>query len=705
MIQSFLQNLQTPNKEFTPIPFWFLNDELTDAEIIRQLNDFHDKGVDGVVLHPRIGIPESIPYLSDTFMHCIKIAVETAASLDMVVVLYDEAMYPSGSAHGMVVRENPKYASQAMIMTEDAEAGHLIADLHNGKYLVQVNSEGTIRGIHFGEDDGEKNAPPAADLLSQEAVDTFIRLTHQRYYEVVGEYFGNTIIGFFTDEPSVLGRCARQNCQPWTWGFEDDFVRAGGILEDLAGLFSGEDNDSTALYRKMIFERELDIYYASLHRFCREHGIALMGHPHRGDDIECERFFDIPGQDIVWRWIAPEGDPLGTPESGQGKCSSDAARISGKRRNSNECFGVCVRDNIPWYFTGSDMKWYIDYLGVRGVNLFIPHAFFYSVAGIRRDERPPDVGPNNIWWEHYRKISDYMKRISYLMTDSANEARVCVMCENRDMRIEHVRQFYQNQVEFNYLPYSDFDQSMIRDNTLTVRNNTYQYVFCDDHERISNVPKINGVEDLPYRDLYTDHPCPDLRVTRLKKNGVRMMFLTNEGSSTIRTAASIDGETTLIAYDLWRGEYWRQESSTRDGKTHFPLELQARESILFIFDDNGDYPAASKRERTYIPVKFSLVSDDKTSFVKIYAGEFTVDEAANNEFWVRVTAEEMVECFVNDSFIDVSLWNEHRFRIAEHVRPGTNRIELRVTGNAANRFTEHCIAYGLMDTGSQSTHN
>ncbi|MBR5870188.1 MAG: hypothetical protein IKZ09_04060 [Clostridia bacterium] len=697
MIASIIRNIQSPDREFTPIPFWFLNDDLTDEEIVRQMTDFCEKGVYGVVLHPRIGIPESISYLSDAFMHAIRVAVEAAARLGMVIVLYDEAMYPSGSAHGLVVKENPRYASQAIIMTDDVGEGHLIADLHNGKYIVQVNSGGTIRGIHFGEDDGEEHAPAAADLLSQEAVDTFIRLTHQRYYDVVGEYFGSTVIGFFTDEPSVLGRCARRNCHPWTWGFEEDFVCAGGKLEDLVGLFTNEDNAGTALYQKMIFARELDVYYTSLHRFCVEHGIALMGHPHRGDDIECERFFDIPGQDMVLRWIAPEGDPLGTPESGQGKCSSDAARISGKRRNSNECFGVCVRDKIPWYFTGADMKWYIDYLGVRGVNMFIPHAFYYSVAGKRKDERPPDVGPNNIWWEHYGKIADYMKRISYIMTDSCNEARVCVLCENRDMRIEDVRQLYQNQIEFNYLPYADFDPAMVRGNALCVGGNTYEYVFCDDRALVPDVAHINGIADLPWRDLYTDHPCPDLRVTRLNKFGVRMMFITNEGDGTIDTTASIDGETSLIAFDLWNGEYWREESTAYGGKTTFRLELEARESVLYILDDKGDFAAPAKRSRTYAQAAFDLVSSDEARFVKTYEGVINISEETTDDLYIAVRAEEMVECFVNGVFADVSLWNMHRFRISDHIKPGENRIVLRVTGNAANRFTDHRIAYGLTD--------
>ena len=102
MIRRILRELKSPDKEYTPIPFWFLNDDLSEEEIARQLSDFREKGVFGVVLHPRIGIPESIPYLSDEFMHYIRFAVKTAAELGMYVVIYDEAMYPSGSAHGLV---------------------------------------------------------------------------------------------------------------------------------------------------------------------------------------------------------------------------------------------------------------------------------------------------------------------------------------------------------------------------------------------------------------------------------------------------------------------------------------------------------------------------------------------------------------------------------------------------------------------------
>ena len=51
-----LKYLDHPPREYTPVPFWFLNGNLTHGEIRRQMRDFCDHGVYGVVLHPRMGL-------------------------------------------------------------------------------------------------------------------------------------------------------------------------------------------------------------------------------------------------------------------------------------------------------------------------------------------------------------------------------------------------------------------------------------------------------------------------------------------------------------------------------------------------------------------------------------------------------------------------------------------------------------------------
>ncbi|MGN0162041.1 MAG: hypothetical protein ACI4EA_00480 [Candidatus Ornithomonoglobus sp.] len=81
----------------------------------------------------------------------------------------------------------------------------MIAEFTDGKNIVSRKCGGTIRGIHYGEDDGEINAPLSANILNAQAADKLISLTHEQYYRHLSEYFGNTIIGFFTDEPCILG--------------------------------------------------------------------------------------------------------------------------------------------------------------------------------------------------------------------------------------------------------------------------------------------------------------------------------------------------------------------------------------------------------------------------------------------------------------------------------------------------------------------
>ena len=74
------------------------------------------------------------------------------------------------------MRENPEYA------------------LHYLQVLEQ-NGTWTIR---------EGKNPARPDVLNPEAMRAFVRSTHERYAEKLGEFFGTLIKGIFSDEPSFL---------------------------------------------------------------------------------------------------------------------------------------------------------------------------------------------------------------------------------------------------------------------------------------------------------------------------------------------------------------------------------------------------------------------------------------------------------------------------------------------------------------------
>lgn len=695
-MKHLLTNLNSELSEYTPIPFWFLNDRLEKEELRRQLLDFKTKGIDGVVLHPRMGVPKSLEYLSEEYFTIIHYIVETAQELNMKIVLYDEGMYPSGSAHGEVVRQNPEYASMGITLVENPMDGILLAGPRNGKYLVAKYCGGTIRGIHYGEDDGDENAPLSADILNPDAVQCFIRLTHDQYYQCLEPYFGTTIIGFFTDEPCVLGRNVTGYYE-WSKGFLKVFQQTGGEIEELWDLFGGESNASTVLYRKLIKHRLNTIYYQQLSNWCEAHGIALMGHPGESDDIEEEAYFHIPGQDLVFRRVSPEYGGVTGNESVMAKCSADAARCMGRRRNANECFGVCARPEDPWYMTASDMKWFIDWLAIRGVNLFVPHAFYYSLEGERSQERPPDVGPGNIWWKYYRLFSQYMKRLSYLMTDSRNGARIAVLCESGNMPSDALKDYYRNQVEFNYVPIAMLSKEKIIGGKLVIGEYTYDSIYYENivipedlEHLLKQIPRLTSGVAPKQRDFICKNVCEDLRVSHLYKADTSMYCVVNEGNELIKEEVSIPETKYLYRYQLWNGTVHRIHIQNAEGRSKFVVKLHPRESALFICSDQRyEYEEEVLETVVELTDQFQLVEEQINK--KIYSLKCPTPRHS-----FQVYGEEMVECYVDDKWIGVSFWEPHIFQLPES-NEATSEINIRlvVTGNIVNVHGEYKADFGL----------
>ena len=125
-----------PPREFSVMPFWFWNDTLKDAEIVRQIADFEAHGVYGFVIHPRIGLPDNVKWLSPEMIHAMNVAIGEASRRNMYVILYDEGMYPSGSSSGQVVARNPAHAARGLAKI-DLKPGENL-QLPEGKHLITI---------------------------------------------------------------------------------------------------------------------------------------------------------------------------------------------------------------------------------------------------------------------------------------------------------------------------------------------------------------------------------------------------------------------------------------------------------------------------------------------------------------------------------------------------------------------------------------
>lgn len=579
------RQLESPPREFSVLPFWFWNDDLDKDEIRGQIADFDAHGVYGFVIHPRVGLPRSIGWMTDAMLGFMRVAIDEAAARQMKVILYDEGMYPSGSSAGQVVAHNAKLACRGLTMrplgmNSDIhlpEGHNLVARVATarGEEIAVVDRpvKSVVRGLHYIEDGPAEDEPPMGDILNPETANAVLSLVYDRLYEAFGSHFGKTIIGIFTDEPNPLGRCLEPSVWPGTAGIMTEINRILGydFTPHLPSLWHDEpDADRYRRdYRRAICKRIEEAWYEPLSRWCASHGVALCGHPSAGDEIGALRHFHIPGQDLVWRCVEPgKASALEGPESTQAKCSSSAMIHGRRRRNSNEFCGAYGHET-----TFEEFQWLAWWCLVRGVNLLIPHAFYYSVRGHRRDERPPQVGLHSPWWGQFKGFADICRRLCWVNTDSYHVCDIAILTAADRCPWLAAKSCFEHQLDFNYLDMETLlTEAVIHRHEVGVAGMRYRSLIVEEMSLLTDAAKaklqpmidsgrvvpwskdsILVLERLSVRDVRLSVPHPDLRYRHVCKQGVHFYIFFNEGSRKVDTSFTISEKGSRAWIDIKSG--------------------------------------------------------------------------------------------------------------------------------------------------------
>ena len=588
--------LITPPHEFSVMPFWFWNDQLRTDEITAQIADFEAHGVYGFVIHPRVGLPRDTGWMSDHLLYFYEVAIAEARRRNMYVILYDEGMYPSGSSSGQVVAENPAFHCRCLAKMDLSPGQELDKDHHlvalversGGEQMAIIDrqADSVVRGIHYVGEGSTEDEPPAADLLNPDAVQCFIRHVYDKFAERFSQYFGSTILGIFTDEPNPLGRCREQHIWPGTTGIMEHVNRILGydFTPHLVALWCDDVPQAEHFrqeYLRAINIRLEETWYSQLDNWCQKHGIPLMGHPAKGDDISHLRYFGVPGQDLVWRWVLPDRpSSLQGVESTQGKCSSSAMIHLNRRRNSNECCGAYGHE-LTW----EEMNWLANWCFVRGVNWLIPHAFYYSIRGPRRDERPPDVGPHSNWWPRYREYADGCRRLSWLNTDSVHICHVAILGGYNWLPWRTAKACFEHQRDFNYLEERHLGQDAEVDDTgIHIAGMHYQVLITEHKADSSAGLALRMLEEtgrlIRYEQGMSDQELvrridlvvsPDvkamphtsgLRVRHMVKDGQHYYLLFNEERLPLETQLRLSCCEHGVIFDPYTGDQREFDSNT-----------------------------------------------------------------------------------------------------------------------------------------------
>lgn len=441
-------------------PFWFWNADITEEELKRQIKLMKMEEIGGFFIHPRQGL--EIPYLSIEWFEKVRFAVEMAKENNLEVWLYDEYPYPSGISGGEVAIKNADYIAYILdykttIIEEDSsfecvlpwcdivlaraykmidnktiwneyiDLSDYIGIIHTEKIyqesgLTSYNRKRFFTGnlakkfkwtprkgkwkvfifYQFPLQDF-KYFETFIDPLNKDAVKCFIQTTHEKYKKYLGDEFGKTIKGIFTDETAPFGGKI-----PWSRKMEYLFQEKYkySITENLPALFDdyGLLKDKIRFdYMNLVVDTFIDSYDRQIQEWCHNNNLLYVGEKPilRSEQL---KFVDIPGIDAGHQKAGDKAHIVSTNYRANPKIASSASFFYEKPYTLCECF-----HSIGWSTTLQDIKWTFDWLMLQGIDMFVPHAFYYSTDGLRKHDAPPSCFYQMPWWEDMHTVSEYLK--------------------------------------------------------------------------------------------------------------------------------------------------------------------------------------------------------------------------------------------------------------------------------------------------------
>lgn len=443
-----------------PSIFWFWNGDANHESIQRRLDDFLEKGIRAVHVHPmpdyfrpahfQQGMP--IPYLSDQFFELIAFTCEQMRQRQMLLWLYDEGGWPSGVAGGSVVA----------------------TDVNYGLWALQQQGERIVPIQPF-----MKEAYP--DLMNPAATRCFIENTHEKYRQYIGSEFGKTVQGIFTDEPRLPGRLGT-DLIPWSPLVPAAYARQHGhaVDEILSTLFLPDTarDEETSLMRRNYMSTVSGLiaenYYKVIRQWCERWGLLFEGH-HSGEDefgnhgqyfgdfMEQARNYHIPGVDAIWRQIFPEQN--------SGNYASLASSISwlrGQRCALSESFNVYGPG-----LTLEQMYWVSAFQIVRGVNKIAFMPSLDETSEVRWMGMGTDISPKTPVWRDFDLVVDFVRKAARF--SASGQARAAIgMFYRSELVAENHQADFDARHEAICSHIHDFMAGMVFVGTKDLQNGTYE---------------------------------------------------------------------------------------------------------------------------------------------------------------------------------------------------------------------------------------
>lgn len=462
------EDFRNPPARFRGTPFWAWNCTLKKENLRKQIGYFKEMGMGGFHMHCRTGM--NTEYLGDEFMDMVSDCNETAKQKDMLCWLYDEDRYASGFGGGYVTKDI-QYRERYLLFTpcrqdgyeKDRETfqrkcrqgeepkgyfvmayrvrltmGYLEGYVAEQEESIRCGDGETIWYAYLTVDEKSSwwNNQSYVNTLDKPALDRFIHITHERYYEKVGADFGKSIPAIFTDEPQFaemenlnFAEEKKPVRLPFTDDFDESFQTAYGasLLEHLPEVIWEKGKDTAATFRYQyinhLTDRFVEAYAANVGSWCENHNLALTGHMKgeetlrsqtvfTGETMRSLRHFHLPGHDVL-------SDQRDYPTA---KMAQSVSRQFGRFGALSETYGVT---NWDFDFRGHKMSG--DWQAALGIAVRVHHVSWLSMEGEAKRDYPASINYQSPWYKEYPLIENYFGRVNAALTSGRPQVKVGVI--------------------------------------------------------------------------------------------------------------------------------------------------------------------------------------------------------------------------------------------------------------------------------------
>lgn len=570
----------------------------TNYELIpKQLEEIKASGAKGFCIESRT----HDDFGGETWWRDIKRVLEEATRLDLKVMLLDDKHFPTGYANNIIVTENlvsekkrtlvkrcidvagpMKGATMYMLRKPpkncDSEVfGVWAYKRKDGVFREEFEGEGIDLSAYYKDGIINWDIPAGCyrifvvyltyggsfrsqenyvNVLRPSSGELQIKAVYQPFYDHFKEYFGNTFIGFFTDEPLFgNGTFGEVQYNPGFFDYKigttnmaipwDDEVRVRmekklgyDPIPYICGLWFKNVNSPELRHAYMDTVTELysENFSQAIGKWCHEHGVIYTGHVIEDNNASTGlghsigHYFrsmkgqDISGVDVIFQQVMPgfghyDNIYLGATELSDSEffhyvepfLGSSCAHLYPEMKNRALCE---VFGGYGWSTGSQTMKWIMDFMMVRGINVFVPHAF---APNFENDDAPPHFGSfgQDPQFDGFSALLNYTNKVCHVL--QGNHVANAAVLYQAEAEWMDLNDFMKTQAVCyplydNHICYEIVSSDMILDDNTGVRENKLQINYS-----------LFDVLFIPYAKYLPEKLLARLKV--LSDSGVDVLFI------------------------------------------------------------------------------------------------------------------------------------------------------------------------------------